>query len=284
MLLSDVTEVTQQAPANAHLWAMVFTGYLAALLIGVTLGLIGGGGSILTLPVLVYLFRIEPALATSYSLFLVGSTSVIGAWQNHRLRQVCFRTVLLFGSTSVIAVFSVRRWVLPAIPLQLGSIGELPLTRNGLTMVLFALLILWASLSMIRGRRKETAQPLAPQPGAHARLLLYGAGIGMVTGFLGAGGGFLLIPALVLLLRLPMKTAIGTSLLIIALNSLIGFTGDIGQYPIDWRLLGRLSLLSAGGLFIGMALGRHLPGEKLRKGFGWFVLLMGIFVLLRQLV
>lgn len=255
-------------------------GYLSAAFIGVSLGLIGGGGSILTVPVLVYLFNLSPLTATSYSLFIVGSTSFVGAVANWRQNLVHLPTALFFGTASVLTVFAVRRFVVSAIPHHIATIGGAEITFPHLTMVLFALLMLAASVSMIRTkvlRRRKAGH-------ARAELLLYGIGIGLVTGFLGAGGGFLLIPVLVLGLGLDMKKAVGTSLLIIAVNSLVGFTGDAGRYAVNWVLLSVLTALAVAGIFVGGRLARRIRGEQLKKGFGWFVLAMAVYILVREVV
>ncbi len=259
---------------------MELTGYIGALFIGISLGLIGGGGSILTVPVLVYLFGVAPVPATSYSLFVVGSTSLIGALNNWRRHLVDFNTALLFGITSIITVFITRKIIIPAIPENI-PVGHITLHFSILTMVLFAVLMLLASVSMIRSKHVETEQ--VKHNAGFGKLVLYGMGIGLVTGFLGAGGGFLLIPALVLLLRLPMKKAIGTSLMIIAMNSLIGFIGDKGHFQMNWILLLSVTGLAIAGVFIGGMLGKVIHGHGLKKGFGWFVLLMGIYIIVREL-
>ncbi|HJW17832.1 MAG TPA: sulfite exporter TauE/SafE family protein, partial [Flavisolibacter sp.] len=213
---------------------MEIVGYIASLLIGISLGLIGGGGSILTVPVMVYLFGLQPLLATSYSLFIVGSTSMFGALNNLRKGMVNVKAALLFGASSIVTVFLTRKFLVPAIPKNIFTIGGFVITEAMLTMVLFAVLMLVASISMIRNKKVAAEQEEDKENFKFGKLVIYGITIGLVTGFLGAGGGFLLIPALVLLLKLPMKKAIGTSLMIIALNSLIGFTGDIGHFTIDW--------------------------------------------------
>ncbi len=263
---------------------MEVIGYIASLLIGISLGLIGGGGSILTVPVMVYLFGLQPLLATSYSLFVVGSTSLIGALNNLRKGMVNVKAALLFGASSIVTVFLTRKFLVPAIPKQIATIGGFTITESLLTMILFALLMLLASISMIRSSK---GKPVAGENESmdsirFGKLVAYGIAIGLVTGFLGAGGGFLLIPALVFLLRLPMKKAIGTSLMIIALNSLIGFTGDLGHFTIDWIFLAKVSAIAIAGIFIGGAMGKKIPGNKLRKGFGWFVLVMGIYIIIKE--
>jgi uncharacterized membrane protein YfcA len=260
---------------------MEIAGYIASLFIGVSLGLIGGGGSILTLPVLVYFFGISPTLAISYSLFIVGSTSLVGALNNARRGLVNLKTVLLFGSSSVTTVFIARKFVIPFLPDVFFTIGDFKVTHALFVMVVFALLMLAASLSMIKGREVSSESQKVQRP---AIMILYGILIGLVTGFLGAGGGFLLIPALVILMGLSMKKAIGTSLLIIALNSLIGFTGDIGRHTIDWKFISLISLIAVTGIFIGGYFNQKVNSEKLKKGFGWFVLVMGIYILAKEII
>lgn len=260
---------------------MIIAGYIAAVLVGLSLGLIGGGGSILTVPLLVYLFGIEPVLATSYSLFIVGIAALVGAARNYRQGQVDTRTTLIFGITSVITVILTRRFVVPAIPRHIGFIGSMEVTNSMLTMILFAVLMLFASISMIRGKRVERDET---EQRSKFMLFLYGTGIGLVTGFLGAGGGFLLIPALIFFAGVDMKRAIGTSLSIIAMNSLIGFASDVWFMPIDWALLLSISVVAAAGIFGGMELGKKIPGKNLQKGFGWFVLITGIYILIKELL
>jgi uncharacterized protein len=251
------------------------------------LGLIGGGGSILTVPILVYFMGVSPLLATSYSLFIVGATSLVGAFNNYRKGLVQIKTALLFGLSSITTVFLTRKLIIPLIPKTIISIGHITITENLLTMVLFAVLMLFASVSMIRSgkipesSKKGEADELS---GINIpKLFIYGIAIGLATGFLGAGGGFLLIPALVLLVGLPMKQAVGTSLLIIALNSLIGFTGDLGHFQMDWIFLGKITSVTIAGIFAGGYWSRRIHGEKLRKAFGYFVFIMGMFILVKEI-
>ena len=260
---------------------MEIAGYLASLFIGVSLGLIGGGGSILTVPVLVYLFAISPPIAISYSLFIVGFTSLVGAYNNYRKGLVNFKTVLLFGSSSITTVFIARKFIIPLLPNVFFKIGSFNVTHALFVMIIFAILMVAASVSMIRSKKNIAKEQLKEKPWM---LLMYGVLIGLVTGFLGAGGGFLLIPALVILMKLPMKEAIGTSLLIIALNSLIGFLGDIGHHNIDWKFITLVSAIAIAGIFIGGYFNQKVNSSKLKKGFGWFVLVMGIYIIVKELV
>lgn len=262
---------------------MEIIGYFLSALVGISLGLIGGGGSILMVPILVYLFMLNPVMATSYSLFVVGTTSLIGAFNNYTKGLVSIKTALLFGITSITTVFITRKFIMPVIPDVLFNIGSFEVKQSMAIMVLFAVLMLMASTAMIRGR-KENANTDTANPGSNTfKLLLYGILVGLATGFLGAGGGFLIIPALVLLLQMPMKKAVGTSLLIIALNSLIGFTGDIGYVDIDWKFLSIITAIAVTGIFIGGTMAKKIAGHKLKKGFGWFVLVMGVYIICKEL-
>lgn len=262
---------------------MEVVAYLASALIGISLGLVGGGGSILTVPVLVYLFGVSPLLATSYSLFIVGSTSLVGAYQNYRNGLVQVKTALLFGLSSVTTVWLTRKFLIPVIPHHIASFDHFQLTERMLMMGLFAVLMVIAAIAMIRSGKDKTAEPMAPRNLNLPKLLMFGVGIGLTTGLLGAGGGFLLIPTLVVLLGLPMKEAIGTSLFIIALNSLIGFSGDFGHFQINWIFLLKITAIAITGIFIGGNLSKKVDSKQLKIGFGWFVLVMGGYILTKEL-
>lgn len=259
---------------------MELTGYFASILIGISLGLIGGGGSILTVPVLVYLFAVDTVLATTYSLFVVGSTSLVGSFSYFKKGLIATKTALLFGLPSIIAVFLTRHYLLIAIPEHITTIGSFELTRSILLMVFFAILMVFASYSMIKTDKEEHGEN--QQPSNNFGVIVQGLMVGLVTGLIGAGGGFLIIPALVNLLKLPIKTAIGTSLIIIAVNSLMGFGFSIGHYPIAWPFLLTVTFIAIVGIFIGAYLSTKIEGKKLKPAFGWFVLVMGIYILLKE--
>lgn len=261
---------------------MIIAGYLASLLIGVSLGLIGGGGSILTVPVLVFLFGIDPVLATAYSLFIVGATSLVGAFPKYRNNEINIKTAIIFGVPSILAVYATRAYVVPAIPDELFVIGSLVVTKAVMMMMLFAVLMVFASVSMIRSK-PATDQEEGEQDFNYPMILLEGAIVGVFTGLVGAGGGFLIIPALVLFSKLPMKQAVGTSLLIIAAKSLIGFTGDLGKQTMDWTLLSSVTALAIIGIFAGSLLSKRVSVDSLKKGFGWFVLVMGLYIIIKEL-
>ena len=260
-------------------------GYLSSILIGISLGLIGGGGSILTVPVLVYLFHVEPMMATAYSLFVVGTSSLVGAFPKYRQGMISMKTAIVFGIPSIAAVFATRKFIVPAIPKEVFSIGDIVVTKALLMMILFAVLMVAASVSMIRDKKKASKDESEEQVFNYPMILLEGTVVGVLTGLVGAGGGFLIIPALVMLSKLPMKMAVGTSLLIIAAKSLIGFTGDVMTVgaTMDWTLLAIVTGLAIVGIFIGNYLSKSIDGNKLKKGFGWFVLVMGIYIIINEL-
>ena len=260
---------------------MEIAGYLSAVLIGVSLGLIGGGGSILTVPVFVYLLHVQPVLATTYSLFVVGSCSLVGGTRAYYKKLIDFHVVLYFGLPSLLSVFVVRRFVLPLIPDHLFTMGNLVITKGVFLMVLFALLMLAAAISMIRSESK----PPVPAIGKERRggLLIQGFLIGAITGLLGAGGGFLIIPVLVLISRLPMKIAVGSSLTIMALSSFFGVCSTLSHYTINWLQLLTFTAIAVVGIFVGMAFSDKIPGRSLKKGFGWFVMAIGLFILIHEL-
>ena len=261
---------------------MVIAGYLASLLIGLSLGLIGGGGSILTVPALVYLFGVDPVLATAYSLFIVGSTSLVGAFPKYKNGEINLKTAIIFGIPSIIAVYATRAFIVPAIPSEVFTVGAFIVTKSLLMMMIFAVLMVFASVSMIRDNKKQNTEE-GKQVFNYPMILLEGAVVGVFTGLVGAGGGFLIIPALVIFSKLPMKQAVGTSLLIIAAKSLFGFTGDLGKQTMDWQLLISVTVLAIIGVFIGNALGKKVSANSLQKGFGWFVLIMGIYIIIKEL-
>ncbi|HKJ48788.1 MAG TPA: sulfite exporter TauE/SafE family protein [Christiangramia sp.] len=258
-------------------------GYFGALVIGVVLGLIGGGGSILTVPVLVYLMAINPVTATAYSLFVVGTSSLVGALRNIPKKLIDFRTAIVFAIPAFIAVYLTRKFLVPAIPAEIFTVFDFTVTKNIGIMLFFAIIMVIASISMIRekdnGRNVEVEKVTYNYP----LIILEGVVVGLLTGIVGAGGGFLIIPALVLMAKLPMKKAVATSLLIIAVKSLIGFIGDVENMDIDWVFLLIFTGISIAGIWLGVYLNNFINGKKLKKGFGWFVLLMGIYIIWSEL-
>ena len=265
---------------------MEIAGYIAAVFIGIVLGMMGGGGSILTVPVLVYLFHVDPITATTYSLFIVGITSMTGGTRAYIKKQVDFKAVSEFGIPSIFSIFITRHFILPAIPEKLFTLGNIEFTRDTMLMVVFALLMLTASAFMILNKDEEKSQTNASieRNGGILPVVLWGLGIGLITGLLGAGGGFLIIPALVLFVRLPMKTAVGTSLVIIAINSIFGFLFSLKDTHLDWKILLYFTGLAIVGIYLGSLWAEKIPGKTLKKGFGWFVVVMGIYIIVKELV
>jgi uncharacterized membrane protein YfcA len=259
---------------------MEVAGYLASICIGIILGLLGGGGSILSIPILVYLFHVEPVLASAYSLFIVGMTSFVGAIPKYRDHLVNLRTGFVFGIPSVASIFITRKWIVPSIPDVIVSFDDFIFTKRFLLLGLFAALMILASVSLIREKTELQNDDNKFRTGL---VILEGLLIGFLTGLVGAGGGFLIIPALVLLTGLPFKTAVGTSLFIIAINSLMGFLGDVLNTEMNWTFLLTITALAIVGIMIGNAAQKKIPSSKLRKIFGWFILVMGIYILSREM-
>jgi len=246
-----------------------------------SLGLIGGGGSILTVPILIFFFQIEPIAATTYSLFVVGITSSVGAFSHYRKGNVNFKIAILFGLPSLTAIFIMRKWVMPAIPRQLFQIGQFEVTKAVLVMLIFAGLMLATSISMIRKKEEYMSDGLAI---SYTKLVFQSLLVGIITGFVGVGGGFLIIPSLVLFAGLPMKKAVGTSLMVMTISSLLGVLGDVSRHvPVNYTFLMIFSAFAVLGIIAGSYFTRYVNDAKLKPAFGWFVLVMGLFVLVTTL-
>lgn len=258
-------------------------GYIASVVIGISLGLIGGGGSIITLPVLVYCFGVAPGMATVDSLFIVGTTSLVGSVRNYRLHQINFLAAIYFGISSIISVILTRHFLVPAIPEVIFTIEHFVVTKSLLTMLLFAVLVIFAAWRMLSEHDPINKYP--QKKIGFLKALFNGIILGVLTGLLGAGGGFLIIPVLVFAFKLEMKEAIGTSLFIIALNTLSGFIAELlNHHPIVWKQLLPITALSILGVLIGQFLNNRINGNTLKKGFGWFILAMGLYILIKELL
>ena len=285
-------------------------GIALAVVVGTIMGLAGAGGSILTVPILVYVVGLDAVTATAYSLFVVGATSVVGAASYWRNDLVNVRAAVAFSIPSLLVVYCTRRWLVPAIPQQLGTVAGIEVSKEMFILVLFAVIMGLSALSMIvrpryavavigaaaaiagsdsatrEASRPRTAPADSPPVKVSIPLIaLEGAVIGVLTGVVGAGGGFAIVPALAVFARLPMRVAVGTSLTIIAAKSLFGFLGDLAvESNFDWGLLLAFTALAVVGILLGSRLGRLVPGTRLRPAFGWFVLLAAAGILLRELV
>jgi uncharacterized membrane protein YfcA len=258
-------------------------GYIGALFVGLVLGLIGGGGSILTVPILVYLIGLNPIVATAYSLFVVGMTSVFGAVQNYKKGFVDLKTAVIFAIPAFIVVYLTRRLLVPIIPDVVFSVGDFEVTNNIFIMIFFAIVMVLASFSMISGKKTVSTSEVQPIKYNYPLIAFEGTIIGVFSGIVGAGGGFLIIPTLVLLAKLPMKKAIGTSLCVVAVNSLFGFLGDLSNFQIDWKFLLTFTGISILGILLGIYLSKFISGHRLKKGFGYFTLIMAFYIIYKEL-
>ncbi len=257
-------------------------GYVGALALGVILGLMGSGGSLMAVPIFAYLFHISPITTTAYSLFVVGTSASVGALQNFKRGLVDYRIAFMFGVPAFIAVYVARKFLVPVIPMEIFAVENFVLTRDMAIMVFFAVLMLCASISMIKKKILKIDGNMATRYN-YPLIVLDGILVGILTGIVGIGGGFLIIPVLVLWVKLPMKKAVATSLFIIALKSLIGFTGDLGNLEINWSFLLSFTVVSIVGILLGMYLSSFIEGERLKKTFGWLVLIMAIGIFYKEL-
>jgi uncharacterized membrane protein YfcA len=244
--------------------------------------MLGSGGSILSVPILVYVMGIEPTLATAYSLFVIGSTSLVGGIHKAKQNLVDFNKVLLFGIPAIISVFVTRKILVPRIPVVIFSTDNFSLSKSVLIMVVFAFVMIIASVRMIKPFKEKIVYEDVKLN--YFKIGSMGIVIGFISGFVGAGGGFLIVPTLLFFAKTPMKMAVGTSLFIVSAQSLFGFTGDIlSDQIIDWKLLELFTLASIIGIFIGNFISKKVADEKLKISFGWFVLAMGIYIIIREL-
>ncbi len=258
-------------------------GYAAAVLVGLVIGLAGGGGSILTVPIFIYIFSVPTLLATSYSLFVVGTTSLIGSINHIWKKRVDLRVTGAFAGPSFISVYLSRRYIVTALPDPLFRFGDLIIPKSEAILFFFALVMVLAGRAMIRDKRPAEGIAADGRP-RFGTLALDGLAVGLLTGIIGAGGGFLIVPMLVLLAGLPIQRAVATSVLIIAINSFIGFVGDMQHTSPNWNFLLPFTSLSIVGIFLGMYLARYVPADTLRKGFGWFVLAVATYMIMRELL
>jgi uncharacterized protein len=244
---------------------MILLATLLSLAIGVVLGMLGGGGAILTLPMLVYALGVEPKSAIATSLFVVGSTSLVATAINARSRVVEWRVGLTFGLAAMAGAFGGGR---------LASLIPAPLL-----LIVFAVMMLVTAIAMLKGRSEASASAGGLAPG---RVLALGAGVGILSGLVGAGGGFLIVPALAIFGGLTMRKAIATSLFVIALQSFAGFAGHIGHATLDWTVIAVVTSASVVGMVAGTWASGKVSANSLRRGFAWLVIAMGLFVIAKQ--
>ena len=280
---------------------MIFIGAALALFIGLSLGIFGAGGSILTVPLLHYVLGLDAQTATGASLLIVGSTAMVGTILNARKKLVAFQQGILFAVPSFFGVFGARTLLLPSLPQSIFLAPNFSIQRDTFILIFFAVVMILAATAMIKtSRKKNGSQPAQQEPEqinkdrsqasnrpgiARALTALQGFFIGVLSGFVGAGGGFLIIPALNIMLGIEMRRAIATSLFIIAMNSAVGVAGDLvsgNQYPI-----GVVSLVagsSLAGMFVGTKLADGWDSSKLKPAFGIFILVIGAFIIAKELL
>ena len=258
---------------------------VAGAITGIVLGLFGSGGSIIAMPALLYLLHVEPKSAIAMSLGIVAVTATISGWDNWRRGNVDVKIAVMFGLFGVIGTYGgARLGVYTPVIVQL---------------TLFALVMYAAAWKMLQKKKYTQAQAvqLALAGGttvadaeieiikAHmGHIALHGVGVGVLTGLVGVGGGFLIVPALVLLSGMPMKTAIGTSLVIVAAKSYSGFAGYIGAVPVDWAMMGSFTLLTVAGSFAGTRIAHRFSHEKLKKSFAIFLIIVATYILLKSVI
>lgn len=260
---------------------MELIGYLSLIGIGLVLSLMGGGGSLLSVPILVYLFSLDIVMASSYSLFIVGTTSLLGTLLKQKEQRADLRSAFIFSASSVVAIFSTRKWIIPCIPEEVLVGDSLLVTKRVLILVIFSLLVIASSLMMLLKRNWRSSDDGKQR----LKILLpVSFATGILVGFVGAGGGFLILPSLIIFAHLPFKTAVGTTLLVIGLNSLIGFIGDAMNYPINWVFLLVITGLATVGMLLGNLYSPKIPVHYLRLSLAWIMLMTAITILVKELV
>lgn len=256
--------------------------FIASLGIGLSLGFMGAGGSILTIPVFVYVLKKDPMSSGVYSMFVVGMSSMAGTIQSVFNKLVDFGVTITFGVPSIAGVLIARKLIFPLIPDELFSVGSFSLSKNMVFMLSLSCLMFFSALRMLKPSMNNRTPRVEGDKPAAAWLLLRGFIVGIITGLLGIGGGFLIVPALYFLAKLPVKTAIGTALLIITVNSLFSFLSSFSSMDLDWLLLIRFSLGAIVGIMIGTRLSRKIRGDYLKKIFGWFVLSISFYIVYKE--
>jgi len=256
-------------------------GFFGAFLTGIVIGLFGGGGSILAVPIFVYLFKLNPVIATSYSMFVVGSSAAIGTLINIKKKLIEYKTAVVFTLPALVSVFLTRRFLIPNIPDTLLSFESFDITKEMGLMLFFSSIIILSSILMIRNSLGVATKTTTKKN--YGLLIFIGLGVGVLTGLLGAGGGFIIVPALVMFARLTIKQAVGTSLIIITFNSLIGFSSDLSILEIEWDFLMLFTALSISGIFVGTYISNYVRESTLKTNFARFMIVMAVVIIFKEL-
>lgn len=258
---------------------MELVGYLALIGLGFILSVIGGGGSLLSVPILVYLFSIDIVTASSYSLFIVGTSSLLGALQKFRKEGADFLVAMVFGCSSAIGIFITRKWIVPIIPEVVWVENDILITKRALLLGIFSSIVIASSLVILRRHPWTSAES-----GKRRLDFLLPVSLlsGIIAGLVGVGGGVIILPALITFARLPIKIAVGTTLLVISFNSLLGFITDVTIGNIDWIFLLLITFLASLGMFVGNRYHEKIPVKYLRLSFGWFMLVVAMWIILTE--
>tara|TARA_B110000967_G_scaffold170873_1_gene181097 strand:+ start:804 stop:1604 length:801 start_codon:yes stop_codon:yes gene_type:complete len=259
-----------------------FIGFFGAFLTGIVIGLFGGGGSILAVPIFVYLFKLNPVIATSYSMFVVGSSAAIGTLINLKKKLIEYKTANIFTLPALVSVFLTRRFLIPNIPDVLLSFESFDITKEMGLMLFFSSIIILSSVLMMKKPKTEAVSNLKTKK-KYSLLVFIGLGVGILTGLVGAGGGFIIVPALVLFARLTIKQAVATSLIIITFNSLIGFSSDVSFLEIEWDFLILFTTLSISGIFVGTYISNYVRESTLKTNFARFMIVMAMVIIFKEL-
>ncbi len=259
---------------------MEIIGFVLIFLVGLILGLVGGGGSLLAIPILIYIFSLDVITASSYSLFLIAITCAVGTALRYKNHTIDVNSGILFGLPSIISLFLTRWLIIPELPEIIFQFGTMVLSKRLFLLSVFSMMIVMTSIPMIL---RKGDQDIRIQNKKSILLIFLGLIIGFVTGLVGIGGGFIILPVLFLVAKLPFQKAVGTSIFIIFMKSAIGFLGDLFHYQPDWLFLLMLSSISVLGIFSGIRISAHINTMKLKTAFGWLLLFIGISVITKEL-
>ncbi|MCO5247822.1 MAG: sulfite exporter TauE/SafE family protein [Chitinophagales bacterium] len=256
---------------------ILIIGYILSFLTGAVINLLGGGGSIMTVPILVYLFKVDPYLATSYSMFLVGISSWLATIDNAKKKMIIYKLAIVFAIPDLIVTYVIRKFLLPILPNIFFTYENITVTKQSVIMLIFAGLMIVASVNSLRS--KKAPSTVRPIKFNYPLIIVQGMLVGLVTGLVGAGGGFLIIPAFVISSRVPMNIAIYTSSLVIAISTTIGFLGDFNpELNIDWRFLLVYTFITIAGVFAINPFKKKIGNQALRKTFGYMIFVLSLVI------